>query len=174
MSTSVRPSAESPLADESYATAGIVKLPAIRCQPRTRPPSRAIRSTSVESPSGMVTKRSVLPTDVTPCEPTSIPSTGSPSADAAPLSARAPVTAATRTSARIGDQYVSDARRGPRCSSAGRDRPEQAVLLAARAREEVQGRDRAGRRAVTEGDGPEPVDRDRRAVTDPQLPLVDP
>src|SRR5216684_3821805 len=78
-----------------------------------RPPLRATRSTSVDAPSSTVTYRSGLPAAVTPCAPTSMPSTGRPSAAAVAVTASATITATTRTRTRIEGEYVRHPRRGP-------------------------------------------------------------
>src|SRR5262245_24027503 len=58
--------------------------------------------------------------------------------------------------------------------STGPDEAVEAVRPSGRPGEEVEVVGRAGGRAVAERDRPEPVDRDRRSVGDPQLPLVHP
>ena len=59
--TSVRRSAESPLADPSYATAGIVHVPGQVCMRTICPPSRRVASTIVCFPTVTVTYRTGHP-----------------------------------------------------------------------------------------------------------------
>src|SRR6266851_10241299 len=91
-------SPERPLADPSYATAGIVNVPRKRTDERTWPPARRIRSTIVPPGAGIVTYRTEPVGAATPLAPTSTPSPGRPSAAAADANvADATVSTATIT-----------------------------------------------------------------------------
>jgi len=65
--TSVPASAESPLDEPSYATAGMVNVPGTVAKRSTRPPTRAVRATIVSPAPRRVTYRTGAVRAATPC-----------------------------------------------------------------------------------------------------------